>query len=221
MREVGALFFFFRVSFTFTRLLLGAYWARKREAVLHPESTLSVIIDGSDQVNNGCPYYSEKTHAMDGKWKFRLHIYGVLVHGYSPFVYLLQNHVKQGTIGVFLELSSYLLIVRLFWQEPMLPLNVLSKLCIVCNRTVLNYLPILTCNWITRASRIKTGLFSFYIRFSSVASYQHGHYLPYCLLLFALQLLYFHFSWCVVTARLKFFLNFMYLGRHLIPVFSA
>lgn len=101
-------FFSSALSFTFTRLLLGAYWARKREAVLHPESTLSVIIDGSDQVNNGCPYYSEKTHAMDGKWKFRLHIYGVLVHGYSPFVYLLQNHVKQGTIGVFLELSSYL-----------------------------------------------------------------------------------------------------------------
>jgi hypothetical protein len=81
-------------------LFVGGYWERRRRAALHPNQSLSICVDGSDQINNGCPYYSEKTHAMEGQWKFRLHIYGVLVHGYHPYVYLLQNHVKQGILGV-------------------------------------------------------------------------------------------------------------------------
>lgn len=83
----------------------GAYWMRRRAAALKPHESLSLCIDGSDQVNNGCPYYSEKTHAMEGSWKFRLHVYGVLVHGRRPYVYLVQDHVKQGNACPFGVLS--------------------------------------------------------------------------------------------------------------------
>lgn len=80
----------------------AAYWDRRREAALHPDRSMSIIIDGSDQVQNGCPYFSEKTHTMEGCHKFRLHVYGVLVHGHHPYVYLVQDHVKQGraTVGL-------------------------------------------------------------------------------------------------------------------------
>lgn len=103
----------------------GCYWARRRFACEFPGVKLSITIDGSDQINNGCPWYFTKTHAMEGRWnwnmlyqncvllveacmcpliclffigcyKFRLHVYGVLVHGRAPFVYLVQDHVEQG-----------------------------------------------------------------------------------------------------------------------------
>jgi hypothetical protein len=103
----------------------GCYWARRRFACEFPGVKLSITIDGSDQINNGCPWYFTKTHAMEGRlnynmfyqkcvlfvearkspliclffigcYKFRLHVYGVLVHGRAPFVYLVQDHVEQG-----------------------------------------------------------------------------------------------------------------------------
>lgn len=89
---------------SFVKSSRAAYWDRKREAARHPERSLSIIIDGSDQVQNGCPYFSEKTHAMEGCPKFRLHAYGVLVHGKQPYVYLVQDHVKQGRAYCTLEL---------------------------------------------------------------------------------------------------------------------
>jgi len=101
----------------------GAYWARRRYACEFPEQKLSIIIDGSDQINNGCPWYRTKTHAMEGCWsfavvprfillitaftlgcyKFRLHIYGVLVHGQAPRVFLIQDHVEQGHPAMLLQ----------------------------------------------------------------------------------------------------------------------
>lgn len=74
----------------------GAYWVRRREAVMFPENTMSMIIDGSDQMNNGVPWYHQKTHAMQGGWKLGVHVYGVIVHGIQNFIFLLPDHVKQG-----------------------------------------------------------------------------------------------------------------------------
>ena len=60
----------------------GAYWARRRYACEFPEEKLSIIIDGSDQINNGCPWYRTKTHTMEGPrfllttaWRLPTHLH--------------------------------------------------------------------------------------------------------------------------------------------------
>lgn len=74
----------------------GAYMARKRHAVMFPRETLSMIIDGADQQNMGVPWYIEKTNKMKNMYKIGFNVYGVLVHGHMPYVYLVQDNVKLG-----------------------------------------------------------------------------------------------------------------------------
>jgi hypothetical protein len=57
---------------------------------------LSIIIDGADQQKNGVPRYCEKTYALQGAWRMPIHVYGALVHGYDPQIFLIPDHVRQG-----------------------------------------------------------------------------------------------------------------------------
>jgi hypothetical protein len=89
----------------------GAYMARKRHAAMFPRETLSMIIDGADQQNMGVPWYIEKTNKMKNMYKIGFNVYGVLVHGHIPYVYLVQDNVKLGKWQTFcfLKLTFYVI----------------------------------------------------------------------------------------------------------------
>lgn len=78
------------------KLERAAYWGRRRRACVNPKETMSIIIDGADVRNNGVPFFFEKTYAMQSTFKIGVHVFGVLVHGSRPFLYLVQDHVKLG-----------------------------------------------------------------------------------------------------------------------------
>jgi hypothetical protein len=78
----------------------GAYMNRKRHAALYPDETMSIIIDGADQQNMGVPWYVEKSNMMKNTHKIGFNVYGVLVHGRKPYVYMVQDNVKLGKSSI-------------------------------------------------------------------------------------------------------------------------
>ena len=46
-----------------------SYWSRRQRGIWRPGSFLSIIIDGADQTQNGCPRWHEKTYALQGAWR--------------------------------------------------------------------------------------------------------------------------------------------------------
>lgn len=77
--------------------LKHGYYGRRHLARVHPDSRLSMIVDGSDNGEYGLPYFHIKTKETSKGFKLKTKLIGVLTHGRKVNIYtLLQN---QGTGG--------------------------------------------------------------------------------------------------------------------------
>jgi hypothetical protein len=74
----------------------GGYYLRRRNAVEHPDDSLSLIIDGADQSKFHLPYHREVDHRTQGKFKIKLHVHGLLSHGRDAMAYFCPPYLKQG-----------------------------------------------------------------------------------------------------------------------------
>lgn len=87
----------------------GGYHRRRREARTHPNSCISIIIDGADWQSYGIPFFCERTHSSQKLWTIPVYLVGVLVHGRLSSVYIVPGHFKQGTNVVIHILYDVLL----------------------------------------------------------------------------------------------------------------
>lgn len=75
--------------------LKHGYYGRRHIARVQPESSLSIIIDGSDNGEYGLPYFHVKTKGTSKGFKLKIKLVGVLVHGRKVNIYTLPQN--QGT----------------------------------------------------------------------------------------------------------------------------
>ena len=82
-----------------------SYRLRQIESI-RSDAYLSLIIDGADQSQHGLPHSCAKSHATDADWKLKLHLMGVIAHGYGAYVYTCPANFGQGhnvTIQALME----------------------------------------------------------------------------------------------------------------------
>jgi hypothetical protein len=58
----------------------------------------------------GIPRWFEKTKSMENTWKMPIHVYGALVHGHKPRLFLCPDHVEQG-VNITIEVRIIIIII--------------------------------------------------------------------------------------------------------------
>ena len=82
-----------------------SYTLRQNDSI-RSTKYLSLIIDGADQSDHALPHSCAKSHATDADWKLKLHLMGVIAHGYGAYVYTCPANFGQGhnvTIQALME----------------------------------------------------------------------------------------------------------------------
>jgi hypothetical protein len=81
----------------FVRRERGSYYGRRWQAVHHPTTCFSIIIDGADQSAFGSPHFAVHSKDDDGHWKVATHLMGALVHGKVAHGYTFLPNIKHGS----------------------------------------------------------------------------------------------------------------------------
>ena len=74
----------------------ACYYMHRSKARTHPNTYMSMIIDGADQSKYDLPYWCERSHASDETTRLKMHLYGVLVHGRAAYCFTCPDHEEQG-----------------------------------------------------------------------------------------------------------------------------
>ena len=87
-----------------------SYRLRQLES-LRSDEYISLIIDAADQSEHGIPHTFAKSHFTDAAWKLKLHLVGVIAHGYGAYVYTCPANFAQGhniTIQAILDTLEHI-----------------------------------------------------------------------------------------------------------------
>jgi len=81
----------------FVRGERGSYYVRRALGRIHPESYLSIILDGADQAAFGSPHFC--THSKDTEkcWRIATSLMGAIVHGVGVFGFSYMPNIKHGS----------------------------------------------------------------------------------------------------------------------------
>jgi len=60
----------------------------------------------------GIPRWFEKTKSMENTWKMPIHVYGALVHGHKPRLFLCPDHVQQG-VNITIEVTIIIIMISI------------------------------------------------------------------------------------------------------------
>ena len=74
-----------------------SYYRRISAAERHPNSYVSVIIDGSDNSQYHLPYFVHRDSDSNSAWKIGLHLFGAIVHGVGPQLFPVYDTCPLGT----------------------------------------------------------------------------------------------------------------------------
>ncbi len=81
----------------FVRAERGEYYRRRQQAVNHPDSSFSIILDAADQSAFASPHFCNHKKQDDGHWKIAQSLMGVLVHGVQAFGFTFLPNIKHGS----------------------------------------------------------------------------------------------------------------------------
>ena len=84
-----------RVHIRFVKRERLSYRLRQLES-MRSDEYLSLIIDAADQSEHGIPHSFAKSHFTDAAWKLKMHLIGVIAHGYGAYVYTCPANFAQG-----------------------------------------------------------------------------------------------------------------------------
>ena len=84
-----------RAHINFVKRERLSYRLRQLESI-SSNQYLSMIVDGADQAKYAMPYTCSKSHTSDAKWKVKMHLLGVIAHGYGAYVFTCPPNFAQG-----------------------------------------------------------------------------------------------------------------------------